>query len=328
MLVLAAGALPANGSSASPDSDARACTDLPGTSIPASAIGLPTSGGQVTAASLIPASGTGESEKAEYCQVDAALHPVDPTAQDIRMRIGLPTNWNGKAMMFGGGGYNGSVRNIFEWDQGQRRGVTAGPPLISRGYAIFSSDSGHQYDPGWEFGSEFARKNNEEELRNFGGDALKKTRDAAVFLMNARYGEEPERTYFVGNSTGGSEALRVALRWPTDFDGVASWAPSPHATAHMLEFGRLTKIFSQPGVWPNPAKQKLVYDAVIDTCDGLDGARDGIVSYPDGCHFDPHTLRCPDGADTGDTCLSDAQIAAFIAADTTTEVNYPLSGGV
>ena len=48
-------------------------------------------------------------------------------------------------------------------------------------------------------------------MRNFGGDALKKTRDAAVSLVNARYARRPTQSYFAGGSTGGREAL-AAIR--------------------------------------------------------------------------------------------------------------------
>jgi hypothetical protein len=58
-----------------------------------------------------------------------------------------------------------------------------------------------------------------------------------------------------------------------------------------------------------PAKQALLANAVLAQCDGLDGATDGVISRPQACRFDPAPLRCVAGADTGDTCLSDAQIA-------------------
>ena len=59
----------------------------------------------------------------------------------------------------------------------------------------------------------------------------------------------------------------------------------------------------------NPAKQKLLADAVLAKCDKLDGLEDGIISKPAACNYDATALRCADGADTGDSCLSDAQIA-------------------
>jgi hypothetical protein len=58
----------------------------------------------------------------------------------------------------------------------------------------------------------------------------------------------------------------------------------------------------------NPAKQTLLANAVLAQCDTLDGVADGIVSKPAACNYDPAPLRCAGGTDTGDSCLSDAQI--------------------
>lgn len=318
-LLFAAGALVACGADTSQTNAASACTALMGTKIPASSIGLPTKGGQVTAATFVPENGNGAKGTAEYCQVDAALRPVDPIANNINMRIALPTNWNSKSWMIGGGGYNGSVRATNRWDA-----PVGGQPLVSRGYVVFSSDSGHE---GYYTDASFAAKGNDEEMRNYTGEALKKTRDAAMYLMKTRYNKTPDRPYFVGGSTGGREALQVTQQYPADFAGSVAWASAWNAATLDLEFTHLTKIFSQPGAWLNPAKQNLLYHSVMNDCDGNDGARDGLISNPGACHFDPHTLRCPDGADSGDTCLSDAQINAVIEADGPMKLNYPLASG-
>lgn len=128
------------------------------------------------------------------------------------MRLVLPEQWNRKAMMFGGGGYNGTVPNV-------AGNVPAGPldqpTPLGRGYAVFGSDSGHVADPASP--GSFAW--NDEALANYAHDALKKTRDAAVYLIEQRYGATPERSYFAGGSTGGREALAVVQQWPTDFHG-------------------------------------------------------------------------------------------------------------
>src|SRR5687768_2367239 len=67
------------------------CAALTGLAIPAAAIGLPTSGGTVTSAVVVPASAT----VAEHCLVNAGILPVDPAAPRILFRVALPTAWNG-----------------------------------------------------------------------------------------------------------------------------------------------------------------------------------------------------------------------------------------
>ncbi|WP_199782885.1 tannase/feruloyl esterase family alpha/beta hydrolase [Streptomyces alboniger] len=304
-----------------------ACDDLPGLQIPASAIGLPTSGGEVIAARLVPASGSGASATGSYCRADAALHPVDPHAPDIRMRVALPERWNGKALMFGGGGYDGTVPDI---TGDVPFGPANEPRPLSRGYATFAGDSGHQAAPDFKptasldgsFGV------NDEAVRNFAGDALKKTRDAARFLMRAHYaGAAPTRSYFAGGSSGGREALTVAQRWPTDFDGVIAVYPAWNAVGLNLFFGHEARALSRPGAFLNTAEQHLLHRSVIAACDGDDGLRDGVIGDERGCHFDPRSLRCPRGLDTADTCLSDAQLRAVRALSSPLRLPYPLAGG-
>ena len=120
-----------------------ACADLAGMAIPAASIGLPTAGAVVTAASGVAASGTGAKAIPEYCLVTGTIAPVDTTAPNITFRVALPTVWNSKVVMFGGGGFNGSVPSV-------AGNVPAGPTdqllPLGRGYATFASDSGHQAD--------------------------------------------------------------------------------------------------------------------------------------------------------------------------------------
>jgi feruloyl esterase len=45
----------------------------------------------------------------EYCKVLGTIAPVDSGAQLIHFQINLPIAWNGKALQYGGGGFNGTL---------------------------------------------------------------------------------------------------------------------------------------------------------------------------------------------------------------------------
>ena len=308
------------------------CAQLSGMAIPASAIKLRTTGGTVTSATLVAASGSGASALPEYCRVDGSIGPVDPTAPKILFRVALPTTWNSKVVMFGGGGFDGSIPNI-------TGNVPAGPTNqltpLGRGYATFASDSGHQAGPLGSQDGLFGL--NDEAVANFGGDALKKTRDAAIFLIKARYAvRAPVKAYFAGGSTGGREALKVIQLWPKDWDGAIAWYPAWNDAAALLGGHRMNRALAQPGAYPNTPKRIVIFQAALEACDALDGVVDGLISNQSDCNavFDPSVatlrgvpVRCPGGGDTGDTCLSDAQINALKTINTRTNFYFRLESG-
>jgi hypothetical protein len=299
------------------------CAELAQTRIPASAMSLRTTGGRVTSATVVTSVISGET--ITYCQVDADIFPVDPAAPDIKMRVALPHGWNRKALMFGGGGYNGTIPDVAS---NVPFGPTDQPTPLARRYATFASDSGHQQNPASPPSLDGSFGVNDEAVRNFSaGDALKKTRDASLFLIRHAYGANPAEVFFSGGSTGGREALVVAQRWPDAFDGVISAFPAWNNLAEALDLGYLAQILSRPGAFPGPEKQTLIYNSAINACDGLDGVTDKVVSNPSACHFDPRTIRCPDGADTGPTCLSDPQIGAVNAMSSPFRWPYRIASG-
>jgi hypothetical protein len=314
-----------------PPSTPTACADLKGLLIAAPSIGLATTGATVTDAAVVPAAGAGMAALGEYCRVLGEIAPVDPAAPKIKFQVNLPSAWNGKAMMFGGGGYNGVVATGVG-------NLPAGPTNqafpLGRGYATFGSDSGHQAGPATSRDGSFAA--NDEALRNFSGDALKKTRDAAVIVMQTHYAKSPTRSYFAGGSTGGREALLAVGNWPRDFDGAIVLYPAWNAAVLNLHFGVMSRAMAQPGAYMNRDKRKALLEASLETCDALDGVRDGIVANVRACEaaFDPNTaklrdkpLRCDGGADTGNDCLSDPQIAGVMALERPLVLDYKLASG-
>ena len=307
-------------------SETANCATLQGAKIPAKRIGLRTRGATVTQATPLttPATGT-------YCQVTGEIHPVDQSAPAIRVQVNLPTRWNHRSMLFGGGGANGTVvTGLGQVPAGPATGKTP----LAQGYVTYGSDSGHQAGPATSRDGRFAL--NDEALRNFSGDALKKTHDVAMRLTNIRYGSQPRYTYVAGGSTGGREALLAVSRWPRDFDGALVLYPAWNAVALNLDFGQMTRQLAKPGAYPSPAKRTALFQAALQKCDGLDGVRDGVISNQKRCDqvFDPATarlgtatLRCPDGKDTGANCLSDEQIRSFRTLDTPLRLPYRLANG-
>lgn len=306
------------------------CPDLNGLSIPARKIGLPTTGAVVTSTTQVAASGSGATATGSYCLVAGAIHPVDPSAPDILFNVALPDQWNGKILMLGGGGFDGSLPAV--------TGNVPSPPAnlpgpLSRGYAVFASDSGHEATNGAVNG---AFSVNAEAYDNFMGEALKKTHDASLLIIDAHYGTHPLKAYFAGGSTGGREALTVAQRWPRDWDGVIAFYPAYDFTTLSLQQLRVTEGFAAPGAYLDTAQRALLLNAVMQACDGLDGVVDGLISNVQACNatFNPSTasvdgkpLRCARGAAHDDTCLSERQIAALNTMNTPLVFAYPLANG-
>ncbi|MBW9105294.1 tannase/feruloyl esterase family alpha/beta hydrolase [Paraburkholderia phenoliruptrix] len=299
---------------------ATQCASLNGLSIPASSIGAPTSGATITSATLTETSG-------EYCKVNGAIAPVDPAAPSINFQVNLPTNWNRKALHYGGGGFDGTlITGVEPLDMAPAGSATP----LANGYATFGDDSGHQSSSITD--GKFAA--NDEALANYGGLSLKKTHDVAMALIRKRYSSAPDKVYFFGSSTGGRDGLSEAQRWPSDYDGIVVNRPALNYTGLRLSnvvLGRALYLNNGAG-WLDVAKTVLLQNAVMSTCDALDGVADGIISNVAACKAQSATVlgsvRCANGVDTGDTCLSDAQIATVQTIAAPLQLPYPLANGV
>jgi len=300
-----------------------ACAALSGAVVQARQIGLPTSGAHVVSTTFLAADGAGHKASPAYCRVLAQIAPVDPQGQPITVQLNLPSAWNGKAVQMGGAGLDG----VLVTAEGPGPGANAQPTPLSIGYATFGSDGGHSVANQLEPESQTRAFMNDEVLANYGGAQLKKTHDLAMALIRLRYGKEPRRTYFVGGSEGGNEALAVAQRWGEDYDGAIAFYPAAGGVPMVVGMGRDARALAAPGAYPDPAKQALLHEAVVAACDAGDGVADGIVSNPSACAFDVATVRCPTGGDEGDGCLSDAQIAALEVMNTDVRLSYPLASG-
>src|SRR5215831_16927149 len=283
------------------------CTDLASLKIPASEIGLPSGGATIASAqtATVPADPSNPATTRDYCKVLGAVAPVDPNAPPINFEVNLPADWNGKAVQYGGGGTNGVLITGMAPLRDARRDT---PVPVARGFVTWGTDSGHDNK---KLPEPRAFALNDESLVNMAYAAYKKTHDLGVRIARAFYGRAPAKIYFYGGSEGGREALMMAQRFPADFDGIVSVVPVDNYTGGNLMRAKLVQL-QREGGWINPAKVKLIHNAVNGACDKLDGLEDGVIASYEKClsAFDVGTLRCANGADTGDTCLSDKQIEA------------------
>ncbi|WP_068874793.1 MULTISPECIES: tannase/feruloyl esterase family alpha/beta hydrolase [unclassified Phenylobacterium] len=255
-----------------------------------------------------------------YCKVSALIRP------QLRLEVRLPATWNGKLHYAGSGGFGGQITPV-------------SPAVLAQGYASVASNSGH--DGKGATSQEIARdmsfaRDDATAVLQLALLSVPTAAAAAKRLTGAYYGRPPAQTYFEGCSQGGREGVVSALRFPSLFDGIIAGAPGLHMTATFAFGQRNARLIHAPGAMLSAAKLKTLNDAVLRHCDTVaaDGLVDGIVSNWAACRFDPATLRCPGGAEGGDGCLSDPQLAAvnalanpFTAAKGALRFGgYPLNG--
>jgi hypothetical protein len=307
------------------------CESLAGMNIPASAIGLPTRGAQVTVAQRAPEVAPFRDAEGEHllptpsrCLVLATVLPMDPSAPPINIAVNLPlANWNGRALQSGGGGLGGVVITA----PGNKASGRFDPnPVnvpypITQGYVTYGSDQGHPRAGPTSF--DFART--DEAVRNWAYEEIKKTKDTAMAVIQAAYGRRPTHVFFSGESAGGREALRAAQMFPADYDGVIATSPviswyGIHLFDNYVR-DRLVEGFL------DARAIKLIADRTRATCDAQDGLRDGVVAKYLECPNDVAQLQCTPAQAAG-TCLTPAQVAAANALREPRQMPVPFANGV
>jgi hypothetical protein len=246
-----------------------------GASIPASAIGEPVSSVKLYATRWVEATATTPA----YGIVEGSIMPVDPQGWPINFRVLLPANWSLRGMQQGGGGMNGTL-GVGGF------GISS---ILTKGFAMYGSDGGHQAGgmgpataqnkplaTGPTTGDEWAL--NEEAIKNLGYMQMKKTHDAAVVIMERVYGKKPVYNYYVGSSQGGREALTVAQRYPSVYNGIIANVPILNYSTLMLA-PVLIRIQEKPATnWITPSKIKTITSEFLRQCDALDGISDGMIN--------------------------------------------------
>lgn len=344
-----------------------ACTAMAGRMIPASVINLPTNGATLKSAKLDPGTGQiaiPADYIPEHCYIQGAIKPVDSAAPDINFAIAIPTAWDQKAWGIAGNGGDGFIPLLVTLARGlpgSPVGATFPPDSpfpITKGDATYGDDTGHvgggipwlqrltggplppadadTHLPGPPGPDPQAWMRNDEAYRNYAGEHIKKTYDVVMEVFQEMYGIKPKFNYYGGESQGGRSASMAMTRYPQDYDGIVLSVPILYFSVRDLSRELHQKMQMAPGAWIPPAKEHAIRMETVRLCDSLDGLADGVINNYLACNrrLDPRVnpdplanIRCPGGADTGNDCLSDAQMAVINAFHTPIELGFPLANG-
>jgi len=228
-----------------------------------------------------------------FCRVEATARPTSDS--EIKFEVWIPPTetWNGKFQGVGNGGYQGSIS------------YAAMAVALRRGYATASTDTGHAGDD-LRFG-----QGHPEKLIDYGHRAVHVMTTSAKLVIRNAAGRFAERSYFVGCSAGGQQALSEAQRYPEDYDGIVAGDPANNRIRQT--FGFLSSWMAAHDADGTPlltqSKLALLTRSAVAACDGIDGLKDGLIDDPRRCTFSPATIACKPGADES-ACLTPPQVAA------------------
>jgi len=282
-------------------------------------------GGKILSAAFVPAvspeppqAGTDTHSKQglpAYCEVRGIINPRsghDGKAYGIGFALALPQNWNGRFLLQGGGGLNGSVPLPLG-------AAAAGDmPALARGFAVMSHDSGHK---GSVFQSDFMA--DQRAYLDFANSAVPVAAEVGKAITARYFGKLPSHSYMAGCSTGGREAMLASQRYPELFDGIVVGAPAMRTGNSNLALAYAAAQFNRAAPVNRNGERlvdqifsakdrSLILSGLLRQCDQLDGLADGLIMNVKACRFDPAKLQCAKGKAEG--CLSGAQVTAMKAA--------------
>jgi hypothetical protein len=230
---------------------------------------------------------------------------IDGKPYAIGFEMRLPANWNGRFLYQANGGIDGSVVSAYGTDLG------GGPKsnALIRGFAVISSDAGHQ-PPAPFFGIDPQAR------IDYGYNAVAQLTPMAKNVIKTYYGKKPHKSYFYGCSNGGRHAMVAASRYADEYDGILAGNPGfnlPQAAISQIwgaqQYYTLTTPDTDISKSFTPAEFTLVGDAILAKCDALDGLVDNMVTNQHACqiafNLNSDVPTCT-GARNG-TCLTAAQ---------------------
>jgi feruloyl esterase len=255
-----------------------------------------------------------------HCRVTATLTPSSDST--IKIEVWLPSSaWNGRFLGTGGGGFQGVI-TYGELASGLKAGFAATNSDLGTGSSgcnpLFCGSNGNMGNPlAIAFGDPAAPSTglfmHPERIKDFGFRAIHLMTVRGKEIAKALYGQNAQRAYFAGCSTGGQNALMSAQRFPDDYDGILAGAPAFNRThLHMAGLAAWQNTHASPGRFIQPGQMTLINQAVLKQCVGQDGgaSTDPFLTDPRDCRFDPKSLLCT-GGQLPPACLTADQVTTI-----------------
>ncbi|KAF4944146.1 hypothetical protein FGADI_12895, partial [Fusarium gaditjirri] len=104
------------------------------------------------------------------------------------------------------------------------------------------------------------------------------------------YQKDSEYSYWNGCSTGGRQGLMLAQRYPGTYDGILAGAPAINWATFVPVMFYPQFVMNQLKHYPKMCVFSAIVDAAVEACDELDGVKDGILSLPKECDYDPSQM--------------------------------------
>jgi feruloyl esterase len=229
-----------------------------------------------------------------FCRVVGVVDPA------INFEVWMPLeNWNGRFRGVGLGAFYGKLPYAVMAE------------ALDDGYAVGGTDTGHRSEA---FDGTWAMRNGELDqgvVEDWAHRGIHEMTVKSQAIVAKLYSRPAQYSYFTGCSSGGFQAMTEAQRYPDDYDGILAGAPAnfiTHLQAAQISFGLATQVDPTTSLLKPINKLPALHEAVLATCDALDGAEDGLIENPAVCPFDPQQLACT-GADS-QSCLTPPQVQA------------------
>ena len=237
----------------------------------------------------------GPIEGSAYCQIKGSIAPK------IGFELRLPVaGWTQRFLQLGCGGLCGVLNIRVEHADDCR-------PVVEHSVALASTDMGHR---GTMMGDGSFGSDNQARI-DFAYRGVHLTALASKALIRAYYGRAPKYAYFAGCSDGGREALMEAQRFPEDFDGISAGAPAMNfLVQNTFYHAWMYAANHRPdgSAILTAVKLPALHAAALASCDALDGLKDGQITDPRACHFNPVDAVCKTTVNDN-SCLSAEEAA-------------------